>query len=144
MGYAIINMEGRLTADPEYRTGEHGEYCTFGLAVNRRLGPQENVSFYDCVANAAVAERIKKAKLGKGSLIAIAGDLTIREYNRKTDGLLCKSANVRVLEWYFAGAKKKEEDQKDGQGTQTPPAETSTPGTAAEEREVQDEDDLPL
>ena len=144
MNYAIINMEGRLTVDPEFRTGEHGEYCTFGLAVNKRLGAQENVSFYDCVANSTVAERIKKAKLSKGSLIAVVGDLTIREYNRKSDGVLCKSANVRVLEWFFTGFKKKEEDQKEGQGAQTPPAGTTAPAPAAEEVEVQDQDDLPL
>ena len=49
--YAEINMEGRVVNDPEFKTGKNGEYCTFRLVVNQKLGPQENASFYNCTGN---------------------------------------------------------------------------------------------
>ena len=116
MGYAIINMEGRITADPEFQQSEHGQYCTFGFAVNEKYSGQDIVSFYDCVANGQVCDRIGKAKLSKGSHISILGKLTIREYQRKQDGQMTKSANVGVLEFFFLDAKKKDEQQGQGQG----------------------------
>ena len=58
-------MEGRVVNDPEFKTGKNGEYCTFRLVVNQKLGPQENASFYNCTGNEMIANRIKKAGVKK-------------------------------------------------------------------------------
>ena len=79
--YAIINLEGRLVADPEFRVGkEDREYCTLRLAVNQKLGPQENATFYNCTGNEYIAKRLRKSELAKGQPLQVVGNLTVREY----------------------------------------------------------------
>ena len=69
--YAEINMEGRVVNDPEFKTGKNGEYCTFRMVVNQKLGPQENASFYNCTGNEMIANRIKKVQLSNSFVFDI-------------------------------------------------------------------------
>ncbi len=134
--YAIVNLEGRLVSDPEFRIGkEDREFCTLRLAVNQRLGPQENSSFYNCTAREAISNRIKKAGLTKGKPLHILGNLTLREYTDK-NGVTHTSADVGIMDWHFVGPKPQESGENSAQAA--PPANT---GRVAEEVTIPDDDD---
>lgn len=94
--YAEINMEGRVVNDPEFKTGKNGEYCTFRMVVNQKLGPQENASFYNCTGNEMIANRIKKAGVKKGRLIHINGEQTLRPYTDR-EGVERMSADTAMV-----------------------------------------------
>lgn len=139
MSYAIINMEGRVVNEPEFKTGkDNREFCTFRFVVNQQLGAQENASFYNCTGNEVMANRIRKAGLVKGRLIHVVGRLTVREYKDR-DGNTRTSVDVGILDWTYVGAKPKDENQP----TSATPAKTNT-GTMHEEEYIGDPDDLPL
>lgn len=142
MGYAVTTMEGRLVANPEFRDGKNGEYCTFSLAVNQRLGPQENTSYYDCIANGQMAQRIKKAGLAKGYLISLTGNQTIRE-SVDRNNIPRKSVSIGVVRWDFAGSKPKGEDHSNT-GSPRPATTQSQPSALPADVDVTDEDELPL
>ena len=107
--YAEINMEGRVVNDPEFKTGKNGEYCTFRMVVNQKLGPQENASFYNCTGNEMIANRIKKAGVKKGRLIHINGEQTLRSYTDR-EGVERMSADISILNWHYAGTKPKSDE----------------------------------
>lgn len=137
--YAIVNLEGRLVADPEFRVGkEDREYCTLRLAVNQRLGPQDNTTFYSCTGSEFISKRLKKAELTKGRPLHIIGNLTIREYTDR-NGVTRTSADVGIMDWHFVGAKPKEQSDDP---SPTAPANT---GKIADEVTIPgDDDELPL
>ena len=139
--YAILNLEGRLVADPDFRTGkEDREYCTLRVAVNQKLGPQENTAFYSCTGGEFIAKRIRKAGFTKGQLIQIVGNLTLREYTDKA-GAVRTSADVGILDWHFIGSRpKKQGDAAEG----TPAPATKQAGTVRPEQYIGDPDDLPV
>lgn len=77
-----INITGRLTADPELRTTQSGINCTtFTLAV-RRPHTKDTTDFLRCVAWRATADFMAKY-LRKGSLVAVTGVMTARDYTDK-------------------------------------------------------------
>ena len=81
-----IITTGRVTADLELKTSQNGKntkYVQFGLAVNKGYGEKEHPNFYNCLLYGEDAQRIIDAKVKKGSLIQIVGDLELVEYNRK-------------------------------------------------------------
>ena len=137
--YAIINLEGRLVADPEFRVGkEDREYCTLRLAVNQKLGPQENATFYNCTGNEYIAKRLRKAELSKGQPLQVVGNLTVREYTDR-NGTARTSVDVGILDWHFVGPK-----QKDTGETAAEP-EPAKAGKVCEEVTIpSDDDELPL
>jgi len=144
--YAIINLEGRLVADPEFRIGrEDREYCTLRLAVNQRLGPQENTTFYGCTGNEFIAKRIRKAELGKGRIIQVVGNLTVREYTDR-NGVQRMSADVGILDWHFVDSRPRETgDAPAAPDAETVPASPVPAGRILSELEIPgDTDDLPL
>lgn len=136
--YAELNFEGRLTADPEFRVGKDDrEFVTMRLAVNQRLGPQENTTFYNCTGNEYIAKRIKKANLSKGQPLHVSGTLTAREYEDR-NGITRISLDVGMENWHFVGTKTKE------QGSEAA-AEPTKEGKVSNEVSIQsDDDDLPL
>ncbi len=139
--YAILNLEGRLVADPDFRTGkEDREYCTLRVAVNQKLGPQENTAFYSCTGGEFIAKRIRKAGFTKGQLIQIVGNLTLREYTDKA-GAVRTSADVGILDWHFVTSKPK------GSAEDVSPADAAPAPAGKVEEEVYigtDDDELPL
>ena len=135
--YATISIEGRLVADPEFRTGKDDrEFCTLRLAVNQKLGTQENSTFFNCTGNEYIAKRLRKAELTKGRPLHVIGSLTVREYTDR-NGVLRSSADVGILDWHFVGMKPKSDDQSDAQ--QKPGGKVSDEVTIP-----YDDDDLPL
>ena len=137
--YAIVSLEGRLVADPEFRVGkEDREYCTLRLVVNQRLGAQENAAFYSCTGTEYIAKRLRKAEFTKGQRIHITGNQTIREYTDR-NGVTRTSVDVGILDWHFVDFK-----AKDNGETPAAPAPEST-GKIGEEVSIpSDDDELPL
>ncbi len=134
--YAELNLEGRLTADPEFRVGkEDREYVTLRLAVNQRLGPQENTTFYNCTGGEYIAKRIKKAALTKGQPLHVSGILTGREYEDR-NGIKRFSLDVGIGNWHFVGSKPK--DAAENAAAETP---ANAGGSISDEVYIPDDDD---
>lgn len=144
MSYAIVNLEGRLVNDPEFRQGkENKEFCTFRVAVNMRHGEQEKASFYNCTGGDQMSQRIRKAGLKKGRLIHVVGRQEINTYQTR-DGQMGTSVDVSLLSWDYVGPKpKSEEETQQASGGN---ADSGKPmGTIHEEQHIDsDDDELPL
>ena len=82
--FAQAIIMGRVTADLEQKTSTNGNmYVNFSVAVNRGKKDAPTVTFYRCVLFGDDAEKIIKAKVKKGSLLMISGDLDMTEYQNK-------------------------------------------------------------
>ena len=62
-----IMIHGRLTRDPELKTGSTGaEFCRFSVAVDKYNGKERGTDFFDCTAfgktGAAIAQYMKKGR----------------------------------------------------------------------------------
>ena len=76
------NFVGRLTHDPELKkTPRELSVCTFTIAVNRPR-VKDTTDFINCVAWRGSAEYLTKYAQ-KGSLVAVSGALTSRNYEDK-------------------------------------------------------------
>lgn len=74
---------GRLTKDPELKyTNTNVAVCKFNLAVDDGFGDNKSTSFIPMVAWRKTAEMIAKY-LEKGSLIAVDGRISTRDYTNK-------------------------------------------------------------
>lgn len=103
-----VNLIGRITKDLEFRYTTNGKaLCEFILAVNR-IG-QDQTDFIECVVWGKQAENLTKYQ-GKGSLIAVNGELRIDKYqNEKGDNRYKTYVLCSTIE--FLGTKKEENSQ---------------------------------
>ncbi len=75
----IIALSGRLTKDPELKSGQSGKvYARFTLAVDRPMQKDET-DFINCVAFGKTAELIGEY-LRKGRKVGIIGRLQMGKY----------------------------------------------------------------
>lgn len=78
-----VVMVGRLTRDPELRTTTTGKnVCGFGIAVSKRIKPQDgspDADFFSVTAWGQTAEYVANY-LTKGRLVAVDGRLQSRKY----------------------------------------------------------------
>ena len=103
---------GRTTKDIDLKKTPNGKsVASFTLAVNRRFA-KDNADFIPCVAWDKTAEFLA-TYVGKGQMIAVAGELQIREYTDKNDQKRTV-AEVIVDEVRFAGDNKKTNDVPTG------------------------------
>ena len=123
-----IVLMGRLVADPELKTTNTGISVTsFRIAVDRsyvKQGEQRQADFFDIVAWRNSAEFICR-HFGKGSLIAIDGQLQSRQYQTK-DGQNRTAIEVVADSVSFTG------ERRDGGGNQS-----ATYGTQAGQQQTQ-------
>lgn len=118
---------GRITKDLELRhTSNDKVVCDFTLAVNR---DKDNADFINCVVWNNQAENLCKYQ-GKGSLIAVFGELRVDTY--EVEGNKRYKTYVYVNNIEFLG-KKEEKDS-------IPTEELSTKTTTQETIEYTDED----
>lgn len=118
---------GRITKDLELRhTSNDKAVCDFTLAVNR---DKDNADFINCVVWNNQAENLCKYQ-GKGSLIAVFGELRVDTY--EVEGNKRYKTYVYVNNIEFLG-KKEEKDS-------IPTEELSTKTTTQETIEYTDED----
>lgn len=96
----IITLTGRLTKDPELKTGSK-TYCRFTLAVNRVMKKDE-VDFINCVAFGKTAELLEKY-IKKGNKLGVVGRLQIGTYEK--NGEKRTTADVMVDQIEFLESK---------------------------------------
>jgi single-strand DNA-binding protein len=111
---------GRLVADPDIKfTNAGNAVVNFSVAVNRKRGEDEYVSYFDCTAWGTLAQGIADS-LHKGDRVIVNGSLTQDRYEKdgKTLGKVILNAEAVGPELRFAtaqvtsipfGSKKKEE-----------------------------------
>lgn len=104
-----IFLQGRLCADPEYKTTASGvSLCNFRLAVERdyRGGDGEKVTdFINCTAWRGTADFVAKY-FGRGQMMLIVGALTSRNYEDK-NGQKRTAYEVQADHVYFSGSGEK-------------------------------------
>lgn len=110
--FTAVSLVGRVTKDVELKTSSTGtKYVQFGLAVNKGYGEQQHPNFYQCSLFGEAAERMTKAKVRKGSLVNIIGDLDVTEYVNSSKGQTVTNLNVRVYDWDYIPVAKKNSDE---------------------------------
>lgn len=105
-----VILMGRITTDLELKKTSIGISVTsFSIAVDRtyvKQGEERKTDFINCVAWNKQAEFICKY-FGKGSLIAIEGELQTRQYQAK-DGSNRHITEVVVSNVYFTGERREQ------------------------------------
>lgn len=98
-----VNLTGRITKDPELKTGKEGSaYLYFCLAVDGGKDKEGNkyTDFIDCIAYKSQADYIAKY-IKKGAMLGISGRLHVsnREDSEgnKTKSIIVKVNNVETL-----------------------------------------------
>lgn len=78
-----VNMIGRVTKDLEVQQSkEHQPYVRFNFVVNKGFGENAHPVYLQCWVFGGAVERLVKAKVGKGSLLHITGDLDITKFKK--------------------------------------------------------------
>jgi len=79
-----VILIGRMTSDIEIRTISNGQTVgKFSLAVNRKYGDKEEVSFFSCQAWGKLCDIIRQYA-GKGKRVAIDGRLRQNRWKDQT------------------------------------------------------------
>lgn len=102
-----VQIIGRLTKDPEFRTTTNSQVANFTIAVDRVM--TKEADFINCVAWGKLAELARDYR-HKGDLTAITGRIQVRSYDDK-DGKKRSITEVVVEEMQFLdfhGPKEKE------------------------------------
>ena len=98
-----IIIKGRLTRDPELKTGGSGtEYCRISVAVDRRGGKEKITDFFDCTSFGKTAAAMNQY-LSKGREVLIEGRMESNSYEK--DGQKRKNWGLMVDTFEFCGSK---------------------------------------
>ena len=98
----IVNLIGRLTADPKTTEKNDVIVTRFNVAINRN---KDMTDFISCVAFNGTAELIADY-FGKGDMIGLTGHLHSGSFEGK-DGKKVYFTEVNVSMIYFVGNRKK-------------------------------------
>ena len=141
-----LTIIGNLTKDPELRTTPSGiNVCSFTVAVNRRVKPDEDpqADFFNVTAWRALGENCSKY-LAKGRKVCIVGPVSIRTYSRQ-DGSTGASMDVTADDVEFLSPKGQNDNQ---QTTQAPRQTQQAPQRVDSQSGMQpvaiSEDELPF
>lgn len=110
-----IIIKGRLTRDPELKTGASGaEFCKFTVAVDRRLAKdkEKEADFFDCTAFGKTGAAISQY-MNKGREILVEGRMESSHVEK--DGQKRTYWGVMVDTFEFCGSK-----QDSGGGSAVP------------------------
>lgn len=104
----VINLQGRLCADPEVKTTNSGiSVCSFRLAVERDFADkatgQRESDFIDITAWRGTADFVGQY-FRKGDMMIVSGSLQSRKYTDK-DGNNRTAWEVQVNAVHFCGGK---------------------------------------
>ena len=139
----VVNLIGRLIADPEIKKTQKGiSLCTFTISVQRPGGAKDENGYYKsdlirCEAWRNTADFIPRY-FYKGDMIRVNGSIQVEPYTDK-NGNKTSFTKVVINNVYFCGGKK--------EGSQRPAqqADPRTFSTAALDFEpVNDDGDLPF
>jgi single-stranded DNA-binding protein len=135
-----VNAIGRVTKDLEVQYSKaHEPYVRFNFVVNKGYGENAHPVYLQCWVFGTAVERLVKARVGKGSLLHITGDLDITKIKKdqETEVTIPK---IIVMDWGYVpiGKPKANDSQPDA-----PPGEA---GAKLEDFGEIDcnEDDLPF
>jgi single-strand DNA-binding protein len=107
-----VTCTGRVTADIAAQKSPKGtDYVKFNLAVNKGFGENQKAVFLQCLLfGEPQVQRMVKAKVQKGSLISVIGDLDVEEYEKK-DGTKDKTVKVTLYDWNYVPQSGKTKDE---------------------------------
>ena len=109
INFAQINIEGRLTDDPEIKPAKDGStYCTFRVAVNRRTKDGEKTSFIPVIVFGKDAINCGEY-LSKGRSVMVSGDFETDNYEDR-DGNKRTGFSVRAHNVIFGSGGQKSND----------------------------------
>ena len=115
-----IILHGRLTRDPEMKTGATGsEFCRFTVAVDKYNGKERSADFFDCTAFGKTAAAISQY-MKRGKEILLTGSM--ESNTTEKDGSKRTYWGVKVDTFTFCGGK------NDGQAPGSAPAPAAEPG----------------
>lgn len=104
-----VNIQGRLTSDPELRRTQNGIAVTsFTVAVDGDT-KESSTAFVNCVAWRKTAEFVEKY-FCKGKMIIVCGRLQTRSYKAQ-DGSKRFVTEVVADQVHFAGDSQKQRDE---------------------------------
>ena len=105
-----VQLQGRLTADPELKTTQSGTPVTaFTIAVDRDYSKDKEADFINIVAWKQKAEFVTRY-FGKGKMIIVDGRLQVRKY-QANDGSNRYVTEVIADNVHFAGDKTESREQ---------------------------------
>jgi len=106
MNFNKVILMGRLTADPELKSGKNAKYVDFSIAVNRCYKDNKEVHYFNCRSYGPMAETIEK-HFSKGRAILIEGRL---DNSRWQDEQGKNRSMIRIIaeEFEFVDSPKKE------------------------------------
>ena len=97
-----INVEGRLTRDPELSISKNGvKYCRFGICFNQQKRIKDSdgenqwesiAHFFNCVTFKNNAENVSKMK--KGEPVSVVGKLQFSQYEK--DGERISNVSIQA------------------------------------------------
>ena len=98
-----IIIHGRLTRDPEMKTGASGaEFCRFTVAVDRFNGKERTTDFFDCTAFGKTGAAIHQF-FNRGKEIIVVGSM--ESNTTEKDGQKRTYWGVKVDSFGFCGGK---------------------------------------
>lgn len=126
MGFNVVVLSGRLTADPEIRMGTNDtKIARYTLAVDRirRKNTEQKADFIQCVALGKNAEFVEKY-LQKGMKINVRGKWQTGSYtNQNSEKIYTNECLVDLHD--FAENKSQAENQQKPDTRPVPPPEPS-------------------
>ena len=145
-----VILMGRLVSDPELKTTTSGISVTsFRIAVDRsyvKAGAERQADFFDIVAWRNTAEFVCR-NFGKGSLIAVDGQLQSRQYQAK-DGTNRTVIEVVADNVSFTGERREQGAYSQPRDTYSqipaPVAPSYSNGSVDDFQEMPLDDDLPF
>lgn len=149
-----VVLMGRIVADPELKTTPSGISVTsFRLAVDRsyvKQGEERKADFIDVVCWRQTAEFVCRY-FGKGSLIAVDGQLQSRTYQAR-DGTNRYVTEVVAENISFTGERREQSEQRQYTPPNVAPPETAPPSMGYSQpsyeqqgfNDFAEDDDLPF
>ena len=116
MNFNKVILMGRLTADPELKSGKASKYVDFSIAVNRAYKDNKEVHYFNCRSYGPIAETINK-HFSKGRAILIEGRL---DNNRWQDEQGNNRSMIRIIAEEFEFVDSPKKDVSAGQAVPAP------------------------
>lgn len=143
----IVNLQGRLAAEPELRQTQSGKsVASFRLACNRDYKNQNGetpVDWLTCIAWGNTADFIKKY-FHKGDSLLLTGSIQTRNYQDKS-GNNRTATEINAERVFFCGGKQTQGNAQTPPRAHTDPnapiAQTFSPGGF---EPIADDEDLPF
>lgn len=101
-----LTLAGRLGRDAELRQTRDGKsVCNFSVAVDVRRGQEKSTTWVECTLWEKRAEALAQY-LTKGTAVAVAGELSVRQYDKRDGGHgVAVECNVREVTLLGGGEK---------------------------------------